>query len=121
MLQRRCRLPELIHVHQNHEDRLHDIKTDNINADKHLENLEREAYETGNIMFRSWTNNITENKDPFGLNQFAREIAEEVINEPELYATVLSNLGLCYFRTGNPKALDYLNKGLKIKEERGIV
>ena len=49
---------ELIHVHQNHEDRLGDIKTDNINADKHLENLEREAYETGNIMFRSWTNSV---------------------------------------------------------------
>ena len=45
---------------------------------------------------------------------------KEVINEPELYSTVLSNLGLCYFRTGNPKALDYLNKGLKIREERGI-
>jgi len=72
---------ELIHVHQNHEDRLHDIKTDNINADKHLENLEREAYETGNIMFRSWTNNITENKDPFGLNAYAYDLAR--LNEDE--------------------------------------
>ena len=49
---------ELIHVHQNHEDRLGDIQTDDINADEHLENLEREAYETGNIMFRSWTNSV---------------------------------------------------------------
>ena len=54
---------ELVHVHQHNEDRLHDIKTDNVNADKHLENLEREAYETGNIMFRSWTNSITEKKN----------------------------------------------------------
>ena len=54
---------ELIHVHQDNEDRLHDIKTDDVNADKHLENLEREAYETGNIMFRSWTNKITESKN----------------------------------------------------------
>ena len=69
---------ELVHVHQHNEDRLHDIKTDNINADKHLENLEREAYETGNIMFRSWTNSITEKKtkDPFGLNAYARELAQ---------------------------------------------
>ncbi len=69
---------ELIHVHQHNEDRLHDIKTDNVNADKHLENLEREAYETGNIMFRSWTNKITEKKtkDPFGLNAYARELAQ---------------------------------------------
>ena len=70
---------ELIHVHQDNEDRLHDIKTDDVNADKHLENLEREAYETGNIMFRSWTNKITEGKkkvkDPFGLNAYAYELA----------------------------------------------
>ena len=69
---------ELVHVHQHNEDRLHDIKTDNVNAAKHLENLEREAYETGNIMFRSWTNSITEKKtkDPFGLNAYARELAQ---------------------------------------------
>jgi len=70
---------ELIHVHQDNEDRLHDIKTDDVNADKHLENLEREAYETGNIMFRSWTNKVTEGKkkgkDPFGLNAYAYELA----------------------------------------------
>ena len=98
---------ELIHVHQDNEDRLHDIKTDNVNADKHLENLEREAYETGNIMFRSWTNSITEGKkkgykhkfgfndklgkDPFGLNMFARELAlgleeqENKIENPNIY------------------------------------
>ena len=63
---------ELIHVHQNHEDRLHDITTDDVNADKELEKLEREAYETGNIMFRSWTNS-----DPFGLAEAIFEIAEE--------------------------------------------
>jgi len=63
---------ELVHVHQNHEDRLHDIQTDNVNADAELEKLEREAYETGNIMFRSWTNT-----DPFGLAEAIFEIAEE--------------------------------------------
>jgi len=63
---------ELIHVHQNHEDRLHDITTDDVNADEELEKLEREAYETGNIMFRSWTNS-----DPFGLAEAVFEIAEE--------------------------------------------
>ena len=70
---------ELIHVHQDNEDRLHDIKTDDVNEDDHLENLEREAYESGNIMFRSWTNKITESKkkvkDPFGLNAYAYELA----------------------------------------------
>ncbi len=87
---------ELVHVHQDHEDRLHDIKTDNVNADKHLENLEREAYETGNILFRSWTNTLTEAKkpkgkkgDPFGINAYARELAmlreEDTIENPNIY------------------------------------
>jgi len=105
---------ELIHVHQDNEDRLHDVQTDDVNADEHLEQLEREAYEIGNIMFRSWTNKITKDKnnisedkkkgykhkfgfndklgkDPFGLNMFARELAlgleeqEEKIDEPNIY------------------------------------
>ena len=84
---------ELIHVHQDNEDRLHNVQTTDVNADEYLEQLEREAYETGNIMFRSWTNSITEGKkkvkDPFGLNAFARELAtlreDETIEEPNIY------------------------------------
>ena len=77
---------ELVHVHQNHEDRLHDITTDDVNADEHLERLEREAYETGNIMFRSWTNNLTkESKDPFGLKAYAYELAKLNENEENWY------------------------------------
>ena len=49
---------ELIHVHQNHEDRLEGINTDDVNEDDYLEKIEREAYEKGNISFRSWTNKI---------------------------------------------------------------
>ena len=67
---------ELIHVHQNHEDRLESISTDNVNEDDYLEQIEREAYEEGNIKFRSWTNRITNQKDPFGLNAYARELAQ---------------------------------------------
>ena len=64
---------ELIHVHQNHEDRLEGINTDNVNEDDYLEKIEREAYEKGNIAFRSWTN-----KDPFGLREHILKLAEEV-------------------------------------------
>jgi len=63
---------ELIHVHQNHENRLENISTDNVNDDEYLEKIEREAYEEGNIAFRSWTN-----KDPFGLAEAIFEIAED--------------------------------------------
>ncbi|MDB4549398.1 hypothetical protein N9Z86_00590 [bacterium] len=51
---------ELIHVHQNHEDRLKGINTSNVNEDDYLKKIEREAYEKGNISFRSWTNNLNE-------------------------------------------------------------
>jgi hypothetical protein len=54
---------ELVHVHQNMEDRLTGLGANtDVNQDDHLEQIEREAYETGNIMFRSWTDSITGNK-----------------------------------------------------------
>ena len=80
---------ELIHVHQNMENRLQTIDTTDVNEDDYLEQLEREAYETGNIMFRSWTDSITgskleesvktlitekKKKDPFGLLAYAQEL-----------------------------------------------
>jgi hypothetical protein len=68
--------------------------------DDHLNDIEREAYTKGNMVFRNWTDNMdgTEvsslsekkkpykhksgfddklGKDPFGLNQYARELMEE--------------------------------------------
>ena len=53
---------ELIHVHQNNEGRLENYGTTNVNQDDHLEQIEREAYETGNIMFRSWTDSLNKNE-----------------------------------------------------------
>ena len=45
------------------EDRLTGLGANtDINQDEHLEQIEREAYEIGNIMFRSWTDSITGNK-----------------------------------------------------------
>ena len=86
---------ELIHVHQNMEDRLNDVNTTNTSEDDHLENIEREAYETGNISFRKWTDSlIKESKirrgkkgDPFGINAYARELAtlEENTNDYYIY------------------------------------
>ena len=49
---------ELVHVHQNNENRLHNVNTTDVNEDDYLEQLEREAYETGNILFRSWTDSL---------------------------------------------------------------
>jgi hypothetical protein len=47
---------ELIHHIQNLEDRLQNISTDNINEDEYLRELEREAYEKGNLLLRGWEN-----------------------------------------------------------------
>ena len=54
---------------------------DFVNEDDYLEQIEREAYEEGNIAFRSWSNRITNQKDPFGLNAFAQDLAK--LNEEE--------------------------------------
>jgi hypothetical protein len=53
----------MIHHFQNLEDRLVNIKTFNINEDDYLKELEREAYEKGNLMFRGWENSLKSQND----------------------------------------------------------
>ena len=77
---------EMIHHIQNIEDRLGNIVTTNTTEDDHLEDIEREAYEEGNIAFRNWTDSLQEGKvkDPFGIMAYAYELArlgEETLNE----------------------------------------
>ena len=77
---------EMIHHVQNLEDRLGNITTTDTTEDSNLEDIEKEAYLNGNISFRNWTDSLQEKKkkDPFGLNQYARELAqglEESLNE----------------------------------------
>ena len=54
---------ELIHHIQNKEGRLQNYQTQNVNEDKHLEEIEKEAYLKGNIIFRKWENNINKKED----------------------------------------------------------
>ncbi|MFB9077015.1 tetratricopeptide repeat protein [Flavobacterium procerum] len=42
---------------------------------------------------------------------------KEVIKNPLYLATTLDNIGICYLKTKNPEALQYLNQGLKIRKE----
>jgi hypothetical protein len=67
---------EMIHHMQNLEGRLGNITTTNTTEDDHLNDLEKEANLKGTMTFRNWTDGISEKKDPFGLNQFARELAQ---------------------------------------------
>jgi hypothetical protein len=54
---------ELIHHIQNLEGRLNNINTQNINESDHLEKIEREAYQEGGILFRSYKDHIRKNKN----------------------------------------------------------
>ena len=49
---------EMIHHIQNLEGRLGNITTTNTNEDDYLDQIEREAYEHGNMTFRNWTDSI---------------------------------------------------------------
>ena len=49
---------EMVHHEQNMKGTLGDIKTQNTTEDSHLDEIEREAYEKGNIMFRNWTDSL---------------------------------------------------------------
>ena len=51
---------EMIHHFQNLEGRLNTIDTQNTNDEGDLPEIEREAYEKGNMAFRSWTDTLTE-------------------------------------------------------------
>jgi hypothetical protein len=98
---------EMIHHIQNLEGRLGNVSTTNTLEDDHVNDLEKEANLKGTMTFRNWTDSIEEDgqktsdknmddykkqnnpsgkvKDPFGLNQYARELAqgleEEQVNE----------------------------------------
>ena len=106
---------ELVHVHQKNENRLESYGTTNVNQDDHLEQIEREAYETGNILFRSWTDSLNDRiltegkdkkykhkfgfdpklgKDPFGLNAYARELAMGLEEQETSYKVYLDMDGV---------------------------
>ncbi|PWB25171.1 tetratricopeptide repeat-containing sensor histidine kinase [Flavobacterium sp. HTF] len=42
---------------------------------------------------------------------------KKLADNPENNARVLDNIGFCYYKLKNPKALDYLNQSLKIRRE----
>jgi hypothetical protein len=51
---------EMVHHMQNCDDRLQNITTQNTNEEGDLPEIEREAYEKGNMTFRNWTDTLTE-------------------------------------------------------------
>jgi hypothetical protein len=49
---------EMVHRIQDNEGRLGNVNTTNTNEDSNLQELEKEAYLNGNIIFRNWEDSI---------------------------------------------------------------
>ena len=49
---------EMIHRIQDNDGRLNNVNTTNTNEDGNLQELEKEAYLNGNIIFRNWEDSI---------------------------------------------------------------
>jgi hypothetical protein len=77
---------EMIHHIQNLENRLGNVTTTNTLEDDNINKLEQEANLKGTMTFRNWTDSLQKNKDPFGINTYALELArglQESLNEEE--------------------------------------
>ena len=82
---------EMIHHIQNLEGRLGGINTTNTNEDDYLDQIEREAYEHGNMTFRNWTDsilhdeNINEGKQVGKLYHFTKKsLLEKILSSNEM-------------------------------------
>jgi len=72
---------EMIHHMQNCEDRLGNIGTQDIDEDDHLRNIESEAYEKGNLAFRSYTGTLTEGLLVEGrYDRLSNQISSKIFN-----------------------------------------
>ena len=72
---------EMIHHMQNHEGKLQSIHTQNTNEEGDLPEIEREAYEKGNMAFRSWTDILTEGVLKEGrYDTLSNQISRDIFN-----------------------------------------
>ena len=73
---------EMIHHIQNLEDRLNGISTQNTNEEGDLPEIEREAYEKGNMTFRNWTDTLTEGVLKEGrYDKISNTISSKIFNQ----------------------------------------
>jgi hypothetical protein len=90
----------MIHHNQNLEDRLNNINITNTNEDGDLPEIEREAYEKGNMLFRTWEDNIKNStlneiiiKRPPGLITYKVERAVDPEKYPGMFSGITSYKG----------------------------
>lgn len=74
---------EFIHHHQNLEGRLVGYNGDTLGQDAKLDELEAEAYQNGNVLFRKWTETKTKSERPE--QSFSKHMKKKInIDENEL-------------------------------------
>ena len=73
---------EMIHHMQNLDGRLQNIATQNTNEEGDLPEIEREAYEKGNMTFRNWTDTLTEGVLKEGrYDKISNTISSQIFNQ----------------------------------------
>ena len=96
---------EMIHHVQNLEGRLGGINTTNTNEDDYLDQIEREAYEHGNMTFRNWTDSILH-----------ENVNEAVVSDNEIEALIAKAVK----KPSSEVDLDAIEKGEELKEGAGV-
>ena len=73
---------EMIHHEQNCNGKLQNITTQNTNEEGDLPEIEREAYEKGNMTFRNWTDTLTEGVLKEGrYDKISNTISSKIFNQ----------------------------------------
>lgn len=91
---------EMIHRIQDNEGRLKSVTTTNTNEDSGLQELEKEAYLKGNIIFRNWEDNIKNKK-------YIKEYKEYALNELfEKDLPYISKISNTQYIVGNEKDIE---------------
>jgi len=125
---------EMIHHIQNLEGRIGDVNTTNTTENPNLNDIEREAYSEGNMLFRNWTDSIDgeittdieeggslipikikkPKPDPFGINAYALELAkgleEAIVNEGK-YDSLVTKLASWTLNSWKMDFLEGYNEG----------
>jgi phosphopantetheine adenylyltransferase len=83
---------EMIHHNQNIDGRLGNITTTNTNEEGDLPEIEREAYEKGNMTFRNWTDTLTEGVFYDPKYDYTSTTADKIFNQ--LYELKINEISL---------------------------
>jgi phosphopantetheine adenylyltransferase len=119
---------EMIHHEQNCNGKLQNITTQNTNEEGDLPEIEREAYEKGNMTFRNWTDTLTEGILSEGrYDKISNTISSDIFNKwkqdfdnglPE--GKYVNNYASNGFEFKVDATLKFLDEGESLKIDGGL-